>query len=187
MHCLRQLFTVGFDQQIDLTFGFRTGKIFGGARVVNTTLTRQELILKMKPPFAHSALHRRLREICGREGPSISKLKTSLANARVLESDLVVSSMPMIVIAAAMTQGSSSKLVIDSANELIDSCSLAGRSGSGITLMVSEFEEARCNMISVANRVHRLSFLGTRISVRASRTELFPLGRVGWIEQGYEV
>ncbi len=38
-----------------------------------------------------------------------------------------------------MIRGSSSKLVINSTNILIDSCLLAGRSGSGITLMVSEF------------------------------------------------
>ncbi len=33
---------------------------------------------------------------------------------------------------------------------------------------------ARGNIISVANHVQRLSFLGKGISVRASRTELLP-------------
>lgn len=63
MHYLRQLFVVGLDKQIDLTFGFRARKIFGGARLVNAPLTQQELVLKMKPPFIDSILYRRLREI----------------------------------------------------------------------------------------------------------------------------
>ncbi len=40
--------------------------------------------------------------------------------------------------------------------------------------MVREFVDARRKMISVANLVQRLSFRGNGISVRASRTEVFP-------------
>ena len=45
---------------------------------------------------------------------------------------------------------------------------------SRIALIVSEPAVARRKIISVANRVQRLSFLRNGISVSASRTELFP-------------
>ena len=63
---------------------------------------------------------------------------------------------------------------MDSLNALIGSCSMGGRLTSGITLMESESVVARRRMISVANRVQVLSFLGNGFSVSASRTELFP-------------
>ena len=56
----------------------------------------------------------------------------------------------------------------------IDDCSATDRVVAGIILMVSELTGARRRMISVAKRVHKESCLGNGISVRASRTELFP-------------
>ena len=74
----------------------------------------------------------------------------------------------------SITRGSSSKSVMDSLKGRIDSCSLVGRLVSRIALIVSEPAVARRKIISVANRVQRLSFLRNGISVSASRTELFP-------------
>lgn len=96
----------------------------------------------------------------------------SLANALDLEKGIWL--IPIRVVALSIKEGSSSKSEMDSWKASMWSRSAWGRSASGITLIVMASLVARRKIISVANRVQRLSFLGKRTSVRASRTELLP-------------
>src|SRR5579859_4696274 len=101
-------------------------------------------------------------------------LRISLAKALGLTFVVEVLSMPITAMALLIISGSLLKFVIDSSKALSKSCSQTGRSVSGIILIVIELTVARRRIISVAKRVHRLSFLGKGISVSASRTELLP-------------
>ncbi len=73
-----------------------------------------------------------------------------------------------------MIPDNSSKLAIDIKKELIVLWSSADRELSGMILMATFSVGSQRRLISVANLVHKLSFLGNGISVKASRRELFP-------------
>ena len=73
-----------------------------------------------------------------------------------------------------MISGSCSKSQIDLLNDLRSSCSCCSRSLSGVIVIEMVEDGERRRMISVANRVHKFSFLGNGICVMASKTLDFP-------------
>jgi len=110
----------------------------------------------------------------GLVGPSVLMLSTSLAKGRPLVTKAASFTIPMTGIGLFITIGSFWKSVIAALNDLTTFYLVTGPSLSGMTLITSEFVDARRKMISAGNLVYRLSFLGNGISVGDSKTELFP-------------
>jgi len=99
---------------------------------------------------------------------------------------------PIACVASSITSGNSSKLLMDLMNDFNLFCSWIGRSLSGVMEMVLVDSGERRRIIlarqyacitasikhsvltSVANLVHRFSFLGKGISVMASSTDDLP-------------
>ena len=104
-------------------------------------------------------------------------LSVSLAKARVRadRSNPSLCAIPIVAITRSIIWGRPPKSVIDLTKALIDSFSFRGRALLGITLIVSILIRLRRRLISIANRVYRLSFYRKRISIRALRVELFPI------------
>lgn len=76
-------------------------------------------------------------------------LRTSFVKAREIDLDKRSLSIPITDIAFAIISGRSSKFVITTLKELMDSFSAAERSLSRITLIVSKSVIARLKIISV--------------------------------------
>ncbi len=106
----------------------------------------------------------------GLKESSISMLRTSLAKVLDLKVDLLL--ILIRLVALFIKSGSFSKFEMNSLKASMEFRSSLGLSWSEITLIVIASLVARRRIISVTNRVQRLSLRGKGISVSASRTEL---------------
>ena len=89
-----------------------------------------------------------------------------------MEADILL--IPIRVVTLFIKEKSSLKSEMDFLKAPIGPRFLGGLSLSGITLIVIVLVVTRRRMISIANRVQRLSFRRKGISVKASRTEFLP-------------